>query len=366
MTKRIKILFTIPNFDTAGSGKVVYDLVKGLDKSRFEPEICCFHDKGAFFETVKTLGVPIHLFHFTTPYRPMFSFPFRVFTISRFFKKHRFDLIHSWHWSSDISEPLAAKLAGIPFVYTKKAMGWGSKYWTYRSQLSSKIITINDDMVNAYFSKSLSKVEPIALGIDTHYFQPNLSFDLNRTQLQIKSTDFVILTVANLVAVKGIEILIQAVQQLNQDSLQLLIVGAYDNDYGQWLKETYESETVRFFGKQMDVRSYLDLADVFVIPTKDEGRKEGLPIAPLEAMALGKIVIGSNISGIKDILKFFPNQLFEASNVEDLKAKLEYVIQLNKVDRQHLEQQMVAHVQTHYEMDQFINKHEALYKTLMP
>ena len=39
MAKRIKILFTIPNFDTAGSGKVVYDLVNGLDKEIFEPEI---------------------------------------------------------------------------------------------------------------------------------------------------------------------------------------------------------------------------------------------------------------------------------------------------------------------------------------
>jgi hypothetical protein len=30
--KKIKILYTIPNFDTAGSGKVLYDLAKGLDK----------------------------------------------------------------------------------------------------------------------------------------------------------------------------------------------------------------------------------------------------------------------------------------------------------------------------------------------
>jgi len=33
MGNKIKILYTIPNFKTAGSGKVVYDLVKGLDKN---------------------------------------------------------------------------------------------------------------------------------------------------------------------------------------------------------------------------------------------------------------------------------------------------------------------------------------------
>jgi hypothetical protein len=31
---KIKVLYTIPNFDTAGSVKVFYDLDKGLDKDK--------------------------------------------------------------------------------------------------------------------------------------------------------------------------------------------------------------------------------------------------------------------------------------------------------------------------------------------
>ena len=42
MVKKIKILYTIPNFDTAGSGKVVYDLVRNLDKNVFSPDIIQF------------------------------------------------------------------------------------------------------------------------------------------------------------------------------------------------------------------------------------------------------------------------------------------------------------------------------------
>ena len=90
MPKRIKILYTIPNFNTAGSGKVVYDLVKGLNKHMFEPEICCFHNKGAYFKTIQELEVKVHLFQFATPYRPYVTFPFRVFKIYKFFKRHRF------------------------------------------------------------------------------------------------------------------------------------------------------------------------------------------------------------------------------------------------------------------------------------
>lgn len=364
MPKRIKILFTIPNFDTAGSGKVVHDLVKGLDKKLFEPEICCFHNRGAYFDTIQQLGVKIHLFNFTAPYRPWIKFPFRVLNICRFFRSNKFDIIHSWHWSSDISEPLAAKLAGVPFIYTKKAMGWRSRYWKWRSKLSTKIITINEDMVTEYYSGMLHKIEKIPLGIDLKIFNPNLDFKLKRTDLNLEKTDFVIVTVANLVAVKGIEILIQALSALNNPNVRLLIVGDHNNTYGNALRSEYESDFIQFTGKKLDVRPYLAIADVFVIPTKDEGRKEGLPIAPIEAMALGNIVIGSYIAGIKDILKGFPELLFEAGNYNELKDRLIKIINMSKAERSQLGSQMAEHVRSTYNVAQFVASHEALYKRL--
>ena len=37
---RIRILFTIPNFITAGSGRAMVNIVDRLDRSRFSPSIC--------------------------------------------------------------------------------------------------------------------------------------------------------------------------------------------------------------------------------------------------------------------------------------------------------------------------------------
>ena len=364
MPKRIKILFTIPNFDTAGSGKVVYDLVKGLDKKVFEPEICCFHDDGAFFQTIKKLGVKIHLFQFATPYRPFLSFPLRVLKIYRFFKRLDIDLIHSWHWSSDISEPLAAKLAGIPFVYTKKAMGWGNKSWRWRSNLSTKIITINEDMVTQFFSKMLHKVEQIPLGIDTNYFVPLEKSHKIPESINIGKDDFIVLTVANLAPVKGVEILIEAIKLLNDNKIMVFIVGDHDNAYGHELIEYYGSDRVHFLGKKQDVRPYLAIADVFVIPTKDEGRKEGLPIAPLEAMASSKIILGSNIPGIKDILKENQHLLFKSNDIKELKDKLKIIMQLSNEDKLILEKKMRSHVVENFNMNQFISSHDNLYRSI--
>jgi glycosyltransferase involved in cell wall biosynthesis len=366
MSKKIKILYTIPNFNTAGSGKSVYDLVKNLDRSVFEPEICCSDSHGAFYKEVEKLDVKIHIFPSTANYRPRITFLSRVLKIRNFFKVNQFDVIHSWHWSSDISEPLAAKLAGIPYVYTKKAMGWGNKYWTWRSKLSTKVIVVNEDMVKQYFSKMLHKIDRFPLAIDTNYYKPSGSSIEDPEGINLKKDDFVVLSIANMVAVKGIEILLDAVQQLNDNKIKILIVGNDQNEYGKALKQQYkEHQNIFFLGKKLDVIPYLSLADLFVIPTKDEGRREGIPNAPLEAMAMECVVLGSNISGVKDILRTFPSCLFEASNVNELAEKIAYIKDMPTQERANLAKAMRNQVIEEFSIEGFLKNHETLYLSMI-
>lgn len=365
MTKRIKILFTIPNFDTAGSGKVVYDLVKGLDKALFEPHIACHHDDGAFFKDVKGLGVPIHIVNFCVPYRPFYSLAFRIRTIARFFKREQFDLIHSWHWSSDFTEALAAKWAGVPYVYTKKAMGWGNKAWHWRSQLSSQIIAINRDMETGILAPYTHKLRYMPLGVDLQRFRP-----LNRTRTtplghSFKDSDFVIVSVANLAPVKGIEVLLEAVQSLEDLRIKVLIVGDHENAYGKELKRTYTSSHIMFIEKQMDVRPFLAVADLFVIPTKDEGRKEGLPLAPLEAMASGRVVIGSDIPGIRDLLEGLGSLLFRAGDVKALRDSLQAFLTLDGKTKNALATDMLQRAQNQFSLDKCIQEHQKCYQQIL-
>lgn len=363
--KKIKILYTIPNFDTAGSGKVVYDLVKNLDRTIFEPEICCHHARGAFMDEINKLQIKVHLFPFAINYRPFLTFPFRLIKTIRFFRKHKFDMIHSWHWSSDFSEPLAAKLAGIPWIFTKKSMGWGNKAWRWRSTLSAKIITINEDMKLLFSENNLKKVIEIPLGVDTNYYVPRLkNKDTLLKEITIDKNDFVIVSVVNLIPVKGIEVLIKAVIELNNPKVKLCIVGNDKGEYAKELKKMTEgNSSIYFLGKKADVRPYHAIADVFVIPTLTLG--EGLPVAPLEAMASGKIVIGSNVSGVKDILKKFPTCLFEPNNVESLKASMLTIMNMKQEEYIQLEQEMRARAENSYSIEKFIESHTELYTNMI-
>lgn len=361
-TEKIKILYTIPNFDTAGSGKVLYDLVKGLDKDKFEVEVACSSNRGAFFMEIESLGIPIHIVETTTNYRPYSSLLSRIKTIRDFIKTNEFLIVHSWHWSSDWTEALAARWAGAKWVYTKKAMSWGNRHWKIRSFLANFIITINDEMHNYFPNKKNQKLIP--LGIDTNYYNPQI-FPQDPNQNDV----FNIITVANLVPVKGVEVLIKAIKKLNDQKVNLTILGDNANDYGRYLaslsKELDIEKQVYFLGKKTDVRPYIAASDLYVIPTLNEGRKEGMPMALVEAMSIGVPVLGSDISGINFVLKDFKNLLFQAGDESILAKKIIRLKALPKQERFKMGDELRSYVVQNFNYDIFIAEHQKLYKEII-
>ncbi|WP_250434165.1 glycosyltransferase [Hanstruepera flava] len=361
--RRIRILFTISNFYTAGSGKVVYDLINGLNKNYFDIEIACESTQGVFFKEVEKLGIPIHVFETKTPYRPYTTLIPRVLKISKFYKANNYDIVHSWHWSSDWTSVLAARFIGVKWIYTKKAMGANNKHWRLKNFLSHFIITINDEM-HAYFPNKKQQAL-IPIGIDTRYYSPETLKDI----LPLDSSCFHIITVANLVPVKGLEVLLKAIKILNNSKLRLTVLGDFSNDYGQSMfalsREMGLDEQVTFLGKHMDVRPYIASSDLYVIPTLDKGRKEGMPMALVEAMSMGIPVLGSNITGIKFVLKDFKDLLFQAGDAKALALKISKVQALTMKERQLLGKSLRAYCETHFTMEAFISAHETLYKSLV-
>ena len=362
--RKRRILFTIPNFDTAGSGKALFNIATRLDKNIFEPHICCFHNKGDYFNTVNSTGIPTHIFQTTTPMKPRFKGILTCFRIARYFKQLNMDLIHSFHYAPDYSEALAAKIAGIPWIYTKKNMNWGGKSkngWKLRTVLANHIIAQNKSMINWFFSNS-KKISLIPRGVDIHHFSPK-SKNLNLLeQLLIPKSEKVILTVANLVPGKGIEVLLDAFELLskNNDNITLLIVGENNNEYGTTLKKKSKrmkfNHKILFIGKVQNIVDYYSIADIFILPTLKKG--EGCPVSLLEAMACGLPVLASDIPGIQDILEPIHHCLFNAGEVPELQKGIEKLLIKNKNKNKNNRDQ----IKMNYSIEKEVKSHEIIYK----
>lgn len=366
---KTRILYTIPNFDTAGSGKALLNIALGLDKNLFEVHIMCKHDKGEYFKVVQQSGLPVHICEYETPMRPIIKGLLGCWKVSRVFRKIKPHIIHSFNYSADYSEAIAGRLSGSKWIYTKKSMSWGGSSkntWRLRTYLANAVAVQNTDMLQLFFSGLKGQFQLIPRGVNTTEFDPE------KVEAIILEPGFkLLICVANLVPVKGIEVLTEAFSKVQTQfpEWKLVIVGDDENQYGQELKQHVlqsglENKIV-FTGKKQNVKQYLKRADIFVLPTLKKGRMEGSPVSLLEAMAMEKVVIGSDIPGIKDQLAAFPGQLFEAGNSEMLSEKLTNSMQLGETERITLGKQFREHTLKHYTIEREINDHEHLYQSLI-
>ncbi len=365
--KKWKILFTIPNFDTAGSGKALLNLCSRLDKNIFTSQISCSHSKGSLFKKVISSGIPFYINENQVDMKPRLEGVFKCYQLSKFFKQINIDLIHSFHYGPDYSEALAAKIAGIPWVYTKKNMNWGGSSkngWKIRSILSSHILIQNRDMQNLFFKKS-KKTSLVPRGVDTTKFFPNKKKESLTKKYNILEGEVVILTVANLSKVKGIDLLLKAFIKLSYkyNFIRLFLVGNKNSEYGRMIettaRESLFKSNIHFVGKVDEVIDYYSIADIFVLPTIKKG--EGCPVSLLEAMSCGVSPVGSNVSGIKDILDPFPKLLFSPGDADSLAGKMENLIS-EKKDKKKIYRRYIL---DKYDINVEVKAHEKIYKSLL-
>jgi len=144
-------------------------------------------------------------------------------------------------------------------------------------------------------------VDVVHMGIDTAVFLPNLDA---RSSLGVPEAERVVLFAGKLVPVKGVDILLRAFAALREagDADRLVIVG--DGPLAGALRDEARSlgceGDVRFAGQvtQPELARWMAAADVFVLPSHDEGR--GLVL--LEAMACGTPCVASQVGGIPETL----------------------------------------------------------------
>ena len=108
-------------------------------------------------------------------------------------------------------------------------------------------------------------------------------------------------------AQKGLDILIRAWKKLcsdrNNKNLKLLIIGT-GSDASKFQQQIASSGLQniiwldKFISDRYLISRYLNTADLYTLPS----RKEGFPLAPIEAMACELPVVVTNVAGMQDIL----------------------------------------------------------------
>jgi glycosyltransferase involved in cell wall biosynthesis len=367
--RKIRIVYTIPNFDTAGSGIALLKLVTRIDRHRFEPCIVCLHDRGPLFQTVIDSGIPVHIFPYLTPQHPRLRFLRGILRTARFFRSLGADIVFSYHYAPDLSEVFAARLSGARLLYVKKNMGWHGpsyKQWRVKTWLAHAITVQNRDMLEQFF-KGMRKARIVSIGVDRSEFKPTPPDERLREELLEGSGDRIILCVANLVPKKGIGYLIEAFSRsVHKDTSRLVIVGNHDTSLWQ---ETCRLVTalgldgrVLFTGKRSDVNRFYSVADLFILPSTGD---EGAPIVVQEAMASGVPVLTTSVPGNRDQLEELPEQLVPPCDPDALLEAMDRMLSLDNPDIERIREIQMDILESRYSLDTEVLQHEELYFATM-
>jgi len=229
-----------------------------------------------------------------------------------FVRQFRIDVVHVHSpMVAAIARPALRSMRHRPAIAYTEHNSWGC--YSVPTRLANAATYVLDDAqvavssaaARSAFGPLKRRVEVLTHGIDIESVARRApQRDAKRAELGVGPDTIVVITVANLRHEKAYDVLLKAAAQAttNRSDLQFLSVGQ-----GPLASEMEErcirlglgGGKFRFLGFRDDVHDLLAAADVFCLAS----RNEGLPVALMEAYALGLPVVATRVGGLPDVVE---------------------------------------------------------------
>jgi glycosyltransferase involved in cell wall biosynthesis len=237
-------------------------------------------------------------------------------------RRGRFDIVHSHTPKPNIMGRIAARLVGVPGVVNSV-----HGYYALPGDPPAKRIPVLalerlaarfsdlelfDSEEDLNWAREIGLVKPsrslfLGNGVDLERFDPSVVSDDRlealRRDLGIPKGALVVGAVGRLVAEKGYREFFAAARELRDamPETRFVVLGSPDTEKADAITEAEIKRARRdivFTGWVDDVRDLLGLMDVFVLPSW----REGQPVSAIEASAMGKPLIVSDIRGCREVV----------------------------------------------------------------
>ena len=234
---------------------------------------------------------------------------------------HNYDLVHSHYWMSGWVGVRAAQRWGVPHVVTfhtlmeiKARARVGEDDSPHRSEVERALMSEADlitasspheksAMVRLYQAPE-ERIRVLSCGVDLSLFKP-LDMEESRKRLGLNG-EKVILFVGRIEPIKGLDLLLQSVAEIDQSHIKTLIVGGNVEQEAEVvrLKEMAQTlgieDSLEFVGlvDQSELPVYYNAADVCLVPS----HYESFGLVALEALACGTPVVASRVGGLSGVV----------------------------------------------------------------
>lgn len=245
------------------------------------------------------------------------------FSLFSLIKKEKFDIIHTHTSKAGILGRLAAKMAGSRnyypiLVHTPHGHIFYGYYGIVLSKLfliferwavnfTDKIITLTEKGIDEHLQlgvgKDRSKFVAIPSGVDLNKIADfKIDPAAKREELGIPENIRLVGSAGRLEPVKGYKYFVEASKKVKESVPDCLFLLIGDGSLREELQRQIESlnlqQSFRILGWRDDINEIISFLDIFVLSSLNEGMGRVL----VEAMAMGKPVVATNVGGIPSVV----------------------------------------------------------------
>ncbi len=301
-----RVAYVIGELEKGGAEYQLYELLRGLDRMRFEPRVCVLAARGYWAERIRALGIEVTELAGTRS-----ADPSRLRRLRRVLRATRPHVLHTILWSGNCYGRLAAIGLGIPVVIAAERNLIARPPWQVRVE------RLLDRGTDCYLVNSQSiadrlvrqqglpgaKMRVVHNGIDLAGV-PAFSLDraAARAALGFEPGRRLVAQVGRLEPQKDYPTFLEAARRVAAElsDVDFLIAGAgaLQAELVATTARLGLSGRVRFLGLRHDVPALLAGVDVLALTS----RWEGLPNVVLEAMATGAVAVATDVGGCRELI----------------------------------------------------------------
>lgn len=369
--RRPRVLHLITSFEIGGTERQAVELLKRLDRDRFDVRLASLRNEGPFYREIESLFPDVPEFPLTSFYDA--NAVRQLARLRKLMTRDKIDILHAHDFYSSFIGAVAGRLAGVRVIACqrhlklsdRRAHEMGTRLihrLAHRVLVNSEAIR---DRIIEQNSKPPRKITIIRNGVLASSVPSAQAQCEIRRELRINADARLIGMVARLQPVKGHRFFIDAAAHVlgEQSDAHFVLVGdgPLRAEIGDQVARLGIGDRVHLLGDRADVARIVSGFDLLVLASLHEGS----PNAVMEAMAAGVPVVATAVGGTKElIIDLESGYLAPPADSAALAERIVFALN-DEANRAEIISAARTRINAEYGMDRMVESVERLYDDLM-